>query len=264
MDSRRPPLRVRREPGSSERALGPAGGRPLALERDAASRAVEAEHGPDELLRPHPQPRRPHRLRSRRPPSGGGELVRYDSASGLFVPYLGGLSAREVEFSRDGRWIAYERQPDGTLWRSRPDGTEPRQLTFPQLTGVLPRWSPDGRSIAYMSFSPGEKWESHVLAAEGGKPRPVTGRPGDTDPSWSPEGARLVLGRPGTARAPEYLVLTDPRRGTCPPCEAPRAWPRRGGRRMCGRSLRCLATAFAWRSSSSRLDAGGISPWGAR
>jgi dipeptidyl aminopeptidase/acylaminoacyl peptidase len=144
-----------------------------------------------------------------RPPSGGGELVRYDSTSGLFVPFLGGLSARDVEFSRDGRWVAYVRQPDGTLWRSRPDGTEQRQLTFPPLTAVLPRWSPDGRRIAYMSFSPTQTWESRILAAEDGKPRPVTGKPGDVDPSWSPEGARLALGRPGTDHTPAYLILVD-------------------------------------------------------
>jgi Tol biopolymer transport system component len=143
------------------------------------------------------------------PPSGGCELVRYDAASGLFIPFLGGPSARDLEFSRDGRWIAFVRDPDGTLWRSRPDGTEQRQLTFPPLTAMLPRWSPDGQRIAYMSFSPGEKWESLIVAAEGGKPRPVTGKPGDGDPSWSPEAARLVLGRPGADQTPGHLVLVD-------------------------------------------------------
>jgi Tol biopolymer transport system component len=143
------------------------------------------------------------------PPSTGGELIRYDLATAVFTPFLGGLSARDLEFSRDSRWIAYVRHPDGTLWCSHPDGTEPRQLTFPPATAVLPRWSPDGQRIAYMSFAPGEKWESLIVAAEGGKPHPVTGKPGDIDPSWSPDGARLVLGRSGTDHAPRHLILVD-------------------------------------------------------
>ena len=35
------------------------------------------------------------------------ELVRYDSKSGEFIPYLGGISAGELDFSRDGKWVAY-------------------------------------------------------------------------------------------------------------------------------------------------------------
>jgi len=128
-------------------------------------------------------------------PSTGAELVRHDPATGLFVPFLAGLSATCVEFSRDGRWITYVRYPDRTLWRCRPDGSNRLQLTFPPDMTYLPRWSPDGRRIAYMSRSPGEMWRIHVIDAQGGKPRPVlSGSRNELDATWSPDGARLAFG----------------------------------------------------------------------
>ena len=36
-----------------------------------------------------------------------GELVRYDAKSRAFAPYLGGISAGFLDFSKDGQWIAY-------------------------------------------------------------------------------------------------------------------------------------------------------------
>jgi eukaryotic-like serine/threonine-protein kinase len=48
-----------------------------------------------------------------------GELVRYDPKSRQFVPYLPGISAEGLEFSRDGAWVAYVAYPEGTLWRSK-------------------------------------------------------------------------------------------------------------------------------------------------
>jgi eukaryotic-like serine/threonine-protein kinase len=36
---------------------------------------------------------------------GRGELVRYDPKSYQFVPFLSGISAGELDFSRDGRWV---------------------------------------------------------------------------------------------------------------------------------------------------------------
>jgi Tol biopolymer transport system component len=128
-------------------------------------------------------------------PSTGGELVRYDAATGLFVPFLGGLSAVCVEFSRDGRWIAYVSYPDWTLWRSRPDGSDRLQLTFPPDKAYMPRWSPDGRRIAYVCVSPGRMPRIYVVGAAGGKPRPaLPGSRPEIDPTWSPDGARLLFG----------------------------------------------------------------------
>jgi DNA-binding winged helix-turn-helix (wHTH) protein/Tol biopolymer transport system component len=44
------------------------------------------------------------------------ELSVYDSRLHEFVPYLGGISAESVSFSKDGQWAAYVRLPEGTLW----------------------------------------------------------------------------------------------------------------------------------------------------
>jgi hypothetical protein len=51
--------------------------------------------------------------------SGRGELMRYNSKSGEFSPFLGGISAEYLGFSKDGQWVAYVSYPEGTLWRSK-------------------------------------------------------------------------------------------------------------------------------------------------
>jgi serine/threonine protein kinase len=72
------------------------------------------------------------------------ELVRYDSKSRQFLPYLDGISARTVSFSRDGQWASYVSYPEGNLWRCRIDGSDKLQLTSAPLWVTSARWSPDG------------------------------------------------------------------------------------------------------------------------
>ena len=67
-----------------------------------------------------------------------GELVRYDSRSAQFLPFVSGIAAEEVDFSPDGQWITYPQIPDGTLWRSRVDGSERLQLTYPPWGAKFP------------------------------------------------------------------------------------------------------------------------------
>src|ERR1039457_607567 len=57
-----------------------------------------------------------------------GELDRYDAQSGRPQPYLGGISADQVTFSRDGQFVAYVTFPEGILWRANRDGSHPVQL----------------------------------------------------------------------------------------------------------------------------------------
>jgi len=124
-----------------------------------------------------------------------GELVRYDSASHQFTPYLSGISAMEVNFSRDGRWAAYVAYPEGTLWRSRVDGSERVQLTFQPLFAGQPRWSPDGTRIAFMGQEPGKPWSVYLIpVAGGGLEQPAPGDHRGAHPNWSPDGNSLLFG----------------------------------------------------------------------
>ena len=78
-----------------------------------------------------------------------GELVRYDGKSKAIEPFLSGISAQDVAFSKDGQWVAYVSFPEGTLWRSKADGSDRLQVSFPPLCAMLPHWSPDGKQIVF-------------------------------------------------------------------------------------------------------------------
>jgi serine/threonine protein kinase/Tol biopolymer transport system component/DNA-binding winged helix-turn-helix (wHTH) protein len=124
-----------------------------------------------------------------------GELVRWDSKSGESVPYFLGASAEGLDFSRDGQWVTYVAFPQGTLWRSRTDGSERLQLTFPPMRAYLPRWSPDRKRIAFDARVPGQRWKIYIISADGGAVDQMTQGEGDDDGlSWSVDGNSLVFG----------------------------------------------------------------------
>ena len=123
------------------------------------------------------------------------ELMRYDTKSKEFVPYLGGISAGDVEFSRDGQWVAYVSYPDGTLWRCKADGSERFQLTYSPMFAALAHWSPDGKQIAFSGTTPGKPWKVFLVSSGGGSPAAVTAdETQETDPTWSPDGKILAFG----------------------------------------------------------------------
>jgi len=97
-----------------------------------------------------------------------GELVRYDDKSHQFVPWLGGISATSVTFSPDREWVAYASFPEGILWKSKIDGSQRTQLTFSPMEVNAPRWSRDGRRIAFMGRQPDEAWKIFASSSSGG------------------------------------------------------------------------------------------------
>jgi len=96
-----------------------------------------------------------------------------------------------VDFSRNGQWVTYVGVPEGTLWRSKLDGTEKLQLTFAPMVAYLPRRSPDGKRIAFEAIFTSKPWTMYTVSADGADLREI--RPWPGDPNWSADGNSLVL-----------------------------------------------------------------------
>jgi DNA-binding winged helix-turn-helix (wHTH) protein/Tol biopolymer transport system component len=124
-----------------------------------------------------------------------GELSRYDTKTQQWGSYLSGISAEHLDFSRDGAWVVYVTYPEGNLWRSKVDGSERRQLTYSPMQACLPRWSPDGKQIAFSARAPGKPLKAYLISADGGPPQQLTlENRSESDLSWSHNGKTLVFG----------------------------------------------------------------------
>jgi Tol biopolymer transport system component len=135
------------------------------------------------------------------------EVVRYDLRTHDFVPYLSGISAEGLAFSPDGQWVAYTSYPNGILWRSRVDGSEPLQLTLPPMKAAMPRWSPDGRQIAFNASFPEATSNIYVISSAGGSPeRLLPSEKSQLDVDWSPDGKSLIFGSASERNRAIYIL----------------------------------------------------------
>jgi len=135
-----------------------------------------------------------------------GELSRYDSKTGQFSRFLGGMSAEYVALSHDAQSVAYVSYPEGTLWRMKRDGSERVQLTYPPAQAMLPRWSPDDKTIAFFTMSTNQQARMYKVSADGVTPQLLL--PNDTspqvDPTWSPDRNKILFG--GLANDPQSAI----------------------------------------------------------
>jgi Tol biopolymer transport system component len=123
------------------------------------------------------------------------EAVQYDPSKKDFVSLLSGVSATDLDFSSDGKWVSYVSVPDGILWRCRADGSDRLQLTSSPERVALPRWSPDGKQIAYVSMHPGKPSKIAIISAQGGAPVDLLKENrSQIDANWSPDGTQIMFG----------------------------------------------------------------------
>ncbi len=110
----------------------------------------------------------------------------------------------DPEISPDGGWVAYtvrsidakEDKSDADIWMTRWDGKDSVRLTTSKNSENTPRWSPDGRFLAFLSSREDDNAVSQVwlLPRGGGEAEKVTEFAGGVeDLDWSPDGKRLVL-----------------------------------------------------------------------
>ena len=115
----------------------------------------------------------------------------------------------DPQISPDGKSIAFvvteyqfpEGESNADIYVVDIEGGQPRRLTYSTNADYHPRWSPDGKTLMFVSTRKDgpQVW---LLPVNGGEPRQLTTiSSGVADPIWSPDGRRIVF---ATEVFPEY------------------------------------------------------------
>lgn len=108
----------------------------------------------------------------------------------LYLPQLtSGPSG--VAWSSDSREVVFSMA--GSLWRQKLDSREATELTDSDGYDYQPDWSPDGKSIVYVSYQK-DAMELWLLDVPSGKSTQLTsGGAVNVEPRWSPDGKHIVF-----------------------------------------------------------------------
>jgi len=118
-----------------------------------------------------------------------------------FDDFIAMKAVGDPQLSPDGKWVAYavteyslkENRGTGRIWLAELETGQTRRVTEGPGSDRQPRWSPDGRTLGFVSTRQNgpQLW---VLPIAGGEARRVTNLgDGVSDPVWLPDGKGLLV-----------------------------------------------------------------------
>src|SRR5437016_6656107 len=108
----------------------------------------------------------------------------------------------QPEISLDGQWVVYavrtrmlkDDKNEQRLWMVSTHGGDPIPMTAEGVSSSHPRWSPDGKYLAFLPSRNAGKSQVWLLNRLGGEAVRLTDTvQGVTDFEWSPDSTRLIL-----------------------------------------------------------------------
>lgn len=140
------------------------------------------------------------------------QLLRIDPRTSVKTAMLAESGATDMDFSLDGQWVVYAARENGTLWKSRIDGSGKVQLTAGATGAFAPHWSPDQKQILFTGFLLDSQPRLYVVSADGGTPRsvlPSNNKWASVSGDWRTDGRQIVLDvqEMESGREPDIRVL---------------------------------------------------------
>jgi dipeptidyl aminopeptidase/acylaminoacyl peptidase len=111
-------------------------------------------------------------------------------------------SVHDPQLSPDGQWVAFAvdkstlktDKTETRIWMVPVSGSDPLPMTAEGVSSSHPRWSPDGKLLAFLSERNEGKKQVWLLNRLGGEAQQLTDTIQDVeDFAWSPDGRRMVL-----------------------------------------------------------------------
>jgi dipeptidyl aminopeptidase/acylaminoacyl peptidase len=131
-------------------------------------------------------------------------------------------SVSDPQVSPDGKLVVYvmseldrsNEKSNSDLYLVPVSGGEPKRLTTSTGADNHPRWSPDGRTISFLSTRGGSA-QVWLLPVDGGEARPLTKLPVDVSgPIWSPTGEHIAFtSKVYPGKSPEETAEIDEQKG---------------------------------------------------